>query len=155
MSEDLQPAPREARRGREARRTARQQRSALSIPYISRNIPITEVLSEEGLEIIEHNAETILQEIGIEFRDYPRALELLKAAGCDIKGERVRFPRGLATPADRDRAVRIHAARAQRRAQRAYRRQATGLRARSTARPSSTISTRAAATARSRTSGTS
>jgi trimethylamine--corrinoid protein Co-methyltransferase len=43
-----------------------------------------------------HNAETILQEIGIEFRDYPRARDLLRAAGCDITGERVRFPRGLA-----------------------------------------------------------
>ncbi len=129
MSEDLQPAPREARRGREARRTARQQRSALSIPYITRNIPITEVLSQQGSKIIEHNAETILQEIGIEFRDYPRALELLKAAGCDIKGERVRFPRGLArqliatAPTDYVQHAR------NRRAQRPYRRQGHGLRA--------------------------
>ena len=54
------------------------------------------MLSEEGLEIIERNADTLLQEIGIEFRDFPRALDLFRAAGCDIKGERVRFPRGLA-----------------------------------------------------------
>jgi trimethylamine--corrinoid protein Co-methyltransferase len=96
MSEQAETAGREGRRGREARRAARAQRSAVSIPYITRNIPTTEILSEEGLAIIEHNAETILQEIGIEFRDYPRALELLKGAGCDVKGERVRFPRGLA-----------------------------------------------------------
>lgn len=93
MSEDVQP---QGRRGREARRTARQQRAAVTIPYITRRIPVTEILSEEGLAIIEHNAETILQEIGIEFRDYPRALALLEEAGCDIIGERVRFPRGLA-----------------------------------------------------------
>ncbi len=86
----------EARRGRDARRAARSLRAGVSIPYITRNIPLTEVLSEEGLQIIEHNAETLLEEIGIEFRDYPRALELLKNAGCDVKGERVRFPRGLA-----------------------------------------------------------
>ncbi len=87
---------REARRGREARRTARAQRGAVSVPFITRNIPRYELFDEEGLALIEHNAETLLQEIGIEFRDYPRALELLKGAGCDIKGERVRFPRGLA-----------------------------------------------------------
>ena len=91
------PAPtREARRGREARRSARAQRSHVSVPYITRNIPLTEILSEEGLALIEHNADTLLEEIGIEFREFPRALDLLRKAGCDIKGERVRFPRGLA-----------------------------------------------------------
>ena len=57
---------------------------------------MTEILSEEGLAIIEHNAETLLQEIGIDFKDYPAALERFKAAGCDVDGVRVRFPRGLA-----------------------------------------------------------
>jgi len=84
------------RRGRDARRTARAQRSGVSIPYITRNLPLTEVLSEEAMQIIEYNAETLLQEVGIKFHDYPRALELLKNAGADIQGERVRFPRGLA-----------------------------------------------------------
>lgn len=87
---------REGRRGREARRSARLQRSAVSVPYITRNLPVTEVLGTEGLEIIEANAETILAEIGIEFRDHPAALVLLKDAGCDVDGTRVRFPRGLA-----------------------------------------------------------
>ena len=86
----------EPRRGREARRAARQGRSAMSIPYITRNLPLTEVLSAEGLELIEHNADRLLAEIGIDFRGYPRALGLFKDAGCDIKGERVRFPPGLA-----------------------------------------------------------
>ncbi|HEX4765905.1 MAG TPA: trimethylamine methyltransferase family protein [Lichenihabitans sp.] len=86
----------EGRRGREARRTSRLQRSAASIPYIKRNIPITELLSAEGLEIIEANAETLLNDIGIEFRGHERARKLLKEAGCDVKGERVHFPRGLA-----------------------------------------------------------
>jgi trimethylamine---corrinoid protein Co-methyltransferase len=86
----------EGRRGREARRAARVQRSGVSIPYITRNLPLTEILTEEGLAIIEHNAETVLEEIGIEFRGHPRALDLLKGAGCDVRGERVHFPRGLA-----------------------------------------------------------
>ena len=86
----------EPRRGREARRSARAQRGVASIPYITRAIPLTEMLSEEGLQIIEANSETLLQEIGIEFRDFPRALDLFRAAGADVRGERVRFPRGLA-----------------------------------------------------------
>jgi trimethylamine---corrinoid protein Co-methyltransferase len=89
------PAP-EGRRGREARRVARQQRGAVSIPFIVRNLPRTEVLDADGIALIARNSETLLQEIGIEFRDYPRALELFRQAGCDINGPRVRFPRGLA-----------------------------------------------------------
>ena len=79
--------------------TRRAERTAVSFDvakYIQRNIPNFEILNEEALQIIEHNAETLLEEIGIEFREYPNALKLLKDAGCDIKGERVRFPRGLA-----------------------------------------------------------
>lgn len=93
---DVQDTPREARRGRESRRAARTARSHLSIPYITRGIAPYDILSEEGLSIIEANAETLLQEIGIEFRDYPSALARLKDAGCDIRGDRVRFPKGLA-----------------------------------------------------------
>jgi trimethylamine--corrinoid protein Co-methyltransferase len=91
------PAPtHEPRRGREARRSARAQRGVANVPYITRAIPLTEMLGEEGLAIIERNADALLEEVGIEFREYPRALELFKQAGADIKGERVRFPRGLA-----------------------------------------------------------
>ncbi|MCW1839586.1 trimethylamine methyltransferase family protein [Prosthecomicrobium hirschii] len=96
MNDMPEAGGREQRRGREARRAARSARSAVSVPYITRNLPITEVLSEEGLSIIEHNAETLMEEIGIEFRDYPSALERLRGAGCDVRGERVHFPRGLA-----------------------------------------------------------
>jgi trimethylamine--corrinoid protein Co-methyltransferase len=53
-----------------------------------------EVLSDEGIELIEHNADRILQEVGIEFRD-PEALATLKAGGADVDGERVRFPSGM------------------------------------------------------------
>jgi len=54
-----------------------------------------EVVSEEGLAQIEDNADTILEEVGIDFRDYPSALTLLADAGADVDGERVRFPRGM------------------------------------------------------------
>ncbi len=86
----------EGRRGREARRTSRLQRSSASIPFIRRKIPVTELLSLESLEIIEANAETLLNDVGIEFRGHERARRLLKDAGCDVQGDRVHFPRGLA-----------------------------------------------------------
>ncbi len=94
MIETASEAPR--RRGRDARREAREAKKAISQPYINRNIPFTEILSEEGLQIIEDNAETILQEIGIEFRDDAEALQIWKAAGADVQGERVRIPKGMA-----------------------------------------------------------
>ncbi len=90
----------EARRGRRrgAGRDAKLARAAAGSAtqaYIKRKIPYYEILNAEGLEIIEHNADTILEEIGIDFRDDAEALELWRAAGADVQGERVRFPRGL------------------------------------------------------------
>src|SRR6266702_3539005 len=81
--------------GRDAKIAARTARSAAFVPYITRKIPYYEVLGTEGLELLEHNADTILQEIGIDFRDDPEALQLLKEAGADVQAERVRFPRGM------------------------------------------------------------
>ena len=63
--------------------------------WIDRKIPYFEILDSEALELIEHNADLVLEEIGIEFRDFPRALKLWKEAGADVDGERVRFPRGM------------------------------------------------------------
>jgi len=64
--------------------------------YIERNIPNFEILNEEALAIIEANAETVLEEIGVAFVDNPAALARWKEAGADITGERVRLPKGLA-----------------------------------------------------------
>jgi trimethylamine--corrinoid protein Co-methyltransferase len=81
--------------GRDAKRAARTARAASSIPYITRKIPYYEVLTSEGLELLEHNADTILEEVGIDFRDDPEAIAIWKAAGADVQGERVHFPRGM------------------------------------------------------------
>jgi trimethylamine---corrinoid protein Co-methyltransferase len=91
-----QPARARRPSGRDAKRAARSARAAASVPYITRKIPYYEVLSEEGLALLENNADTILEEIGIEFREDAEALSLWKEAGADIQGERVRIPRGLA-----------------------------------------------------------
>jgi trimethylamine--corrinoid protein Co-methyltransferase len=84
------------RRGRDARRAARGGGGpGVQLPYITRSIATYDVLSEEGLALIEANADTVLEEIGIEFRDDPEAREMWKKAGADVKDERVRFPKGL------------------------------------------------------------
>ncbi|MBA5779339.1 trimethylamine methyltransferase family protein [Stappia sp. F7233] len=87
---------RSLRRGRAARREQREGgHGSLGRPYITRNIPVIDFLTDEGLEIIEANADTILQEIGIEFRDDPETLNIWKEAGADVSGLRVRFPKGM------------------------------------------------------------
>src|ERR1700740_781136 len=97
MDEQQVNSPGRSRRpsGRDAKIAARTARSQAFVPYITRNIPCYEVLSGEGLELLEHNADTILQEIGIDFRDDAESLKLWKDAGADVQGERVRFPRGM------------------------------------------------------------
>ena len=67
------------RRGRELRR-ARARSLAVKYPYIRRKLPVVELLSSEAVEIIEANAETILEEIGIEFRRDPESLRLWRQA---------------------------------------------------------------------------
>eukprot|EP01133_Synstelium_polycarpum_P022941 gene22942-27507_t len=90
------------RRGRGAGAGAAARRAARSgggpgksLTFITRKIREYEVLDEEGLALIEANADTVLEEVGIEFRDDAEALQLWREAGADVKGERVHFPKGL------------------------------------------------------------
>ena len=88
---------RRARGGGGAARRA--ERSAVhfeTAKFIERNIPNLEILNEEALSIIEANAEVILEEIGVNFVENPAALDLWRQAGADVRGERVRIPKGLA-----------------------------------------------------------
>jgi trimethylamine--corrinoid protein Co-methyltransferase len=62
---------------------------------VTRKLPVYDVLDEEGLALIEHNADVILEEVGVDFRDDADALKLWQEAGASVDGERVRFPRGL------------------------------------------------------------
>ncbi len=82
--------------GGAARRAERQAVSFDTAKVLERNIPTLDILTEEALEIIEANAETVLEEIGVAFVDNPGALDRWRAAGADVKGERVHIPRGLA-----------------------------------------------------------
>ena len=91
--ERTQPSRRPS--GRDAKRAARTARASSFVPYITRKIPYYEILTAEGLDLLEHNADTILEEIGIDFRDDAEVLQLWRDAGADVKGERVHFPRGM------------------------------------------------------------
>lgn len=81
--------------GRAGRREARGQTATTAAPFIERNIPYVEILSEENLQLIEHNADRLLAEIGIDFLEDPEVLDLFNEAGADIDGTRVRFPTGM------------------------------------------------------------
>ena len=82
--------------GRAGRQAARKASVPDRVAFITRTMTPFQVLAEEGLTLIEDNAETILEKVGIEFRETPDALQRFGAAGAQVEGERVRFPRGLA-----------------------------------------------------------
>ncbi len=82
--------------GGAARRAARLAPKLECARFIERQIPNFEILNEEALEIIEANAETVLEEIGVTFAENPGALARWREAGADVQGERVHIPRGLA-----------------------------------------------------------
>jgi len=81
--------------GRAARQAARLHAHVEHVPFLTRTLTPVEVISEEGLSLLEANADRILEEVGIEFHDAPDALELFAGAGASVDGSRVRFPSGL------------------------------------------------------------
>ncbi|MFN4153328.1 MAG: trimethylamine methyltransferase family protein [Paracoccaceae bacterium] len=84
------------RSGRQARQAERASKTGgHGRPYIVRNIPPYDILSEENLIRIEVAAERILAETGVEFRDDPQALDLWRQAGAGVEGLLVKFPPGM------------------------------------------------------------
>jgi len=86
--------PRQARRGRELRRGERLRPPTIQIRQPVHEIPIYELLDTAGLETIHDASMIILEEVGIEFRD-AEALDLWRAAGAEVRDQRVRIPREL------------------------------------------------------------
>jgi trimethylamine--corrinoid protein Co-methyltransferase len=62
------------------------------LPSLKRGIPYMEPLDQEQVERIHDASMSILEEIGVDFRD-PTALADWKRAGANVDGERVRFDR--------------------------------------------------------------
>jgi len=84
--------PNRSRRGK----TRPTERVPIAAPaFIKRAIPFYEFLGEENLVKIEEQADWIIQEVGLEFREDPVALEIWREAGADVKGTRVRAPKGM------------------------------------------------------------
>lgn len=81
--------------GRAARQAARAASYLESVPFLTRRLAPYEVVGEEGLSIIEHNAERLLATVGIDIVDYPEAIGIFSDHGADVDGTRVRFPEGL------------------------------------------------------------
>lgn len=79
------------------RRKARKTRmpDEVRVPFIRRKLSTFNVLSAEGLEQIEANADIILAETGMEFHDDPEILDIFSRAGCDVEATRVRFAPGF------------------------------------------------------------
>ena len=82
--------------GRSGRQAVRASHAIEQVPFLTRQLKPYELVSDEGLSLIEHNADLILAEVGVEIRDYPSALKVFADGGCDVDGTRVRFPEGLA-----------------------------------------------------------
>jgi len=81
--------------GASARRQARSGPQLTSLPYIHRQLEPTDILSVEAIEIIENNADILMEEVGVIYSEDEEALAMWKDAGADVQGERVHFPKGL------------------------------------------------------------
>ena len=93
-----EPTRTEARGGRRGRgRAARAGRrpAIVRAPCIRRRLGPLEILDDEGLALIERNADEILRDVGMEFRGDPEILAVFRDAGADVDGERVRFEPGM------------------------------------------------------------
>ncbi|MDW4547832.1 trimethylamine methyltransferase family protein [Defluviimonas sp. D31] len=97
----LEPEAKRQRAGRSQRRDTRLQGGqAAKRPYIVRNLPTYDILSDESLSRIEATADRILAEIGIELREDTEALRLYREAGAevtDISADvwNLKFPPGM------------------------------------------------------------
>ena len=82
--------------GRSAKIAERKKSEQIEPPrYLTRKIKCYDMLSEEELSRIDNHVDWILKEIGIEFWDDEESLSLFKEAGATVKGNLVRFDKGL------------------------------------------------------------
>ena len=90
------------RGGRAALRKKRQQRDTTMLPALKRKLPLTEPMTPEQVEKIDHASMSILEEVGVVFRD-DQAIRDWKAAGADVRdGDRVHLCLLYTSPSPRD-----------------------------------------------------
>jgi trimethylamine---corrinoid protein Co-methyltransferase len=96
----IEPVAAASRRGREAGRRreggSSRSRSISQLPRrrVERSFPPIELISADEIESIHRTSLRVLEEIGMDFM-LEEARLLLKEAGAEVRGERVRFPRQL------------------------------------------------------------
>ena len=83
---------RSRRRGREYRREQRAARRPDQLPPLERGLPPIDPIPHEALLRIDDASKTILEEVGIEFRD-DEAIAMWRSAGAAVNGYRVRIDR--------------------------------------------------------------
>ncbi|MEM7325160.1 MAG: trimethylamine methyltransferase family protein [Actinomycetota bacterium] len=80
------------RRGRDARRAARENNEVAWLPELDRGIPYLDIVPHEELLRIHDASMTLLEEVGIDFRD-DESVAMWAAAGATVDGYRVRIDR--------------------------------------------------------------
>ena len=116
-------SPRRRSGGRAARQAARLHAHAERTPFLTRRLAPFEVLDEEGLALIEHNADTILEEVGLELPRRPRRPPPAPRGGRRRRRRAGPLP-ARDVPLDRpgERAARVHPVRPEPRERRPDRR---------------------------------
>ncbi len=82
------------RRGREARRRDTATGRPTQLPALERRLPPVDPVSHDELVRIDNASKTILEEVGIEFRD-DEAISMWRSAGAEVDGFRVRIDREM------------------------------------------------------------
>ncbi len=82
------------RRGRGARKAARQVTDTTMLPALRRRLPVSEPMDAEQIARLDAASMDILENVGVQFRD-PIALADWRQAGAKVVGELVYLDRGL------------------------------------------------------------
>ena len=82
------------RGGRGERRALRTKVNDAMLPNLKRNMPLVEPMNQEQIEKIDDASMSILEDVGVIFRD-DIALEDWKKAGAKVEGDLVKLDRGL------------------------------------------------------------
>ena len=80
------------RRGKTSARLRERGSPGVAPAYVKREIPFFPFAGEEALVKLEEQADWLMQEVGLEFRDDDEALRIWRAAGAEVDGTRVRAP---------------------------------------------------------------
>ena len=91
---DEKPDLKARRGGRGERRALRTKVNDAMLPNLKRNMPLIEPMDQEQIEKIDNASMSILEEVGVIFRD-DIAIEDWKAAGAKVEGDLVKLDRGL------------------------------------------------------------